>query len=147
VAERGAMYDASGVFYWEKMVVGPEAADMVDLRLPVKQDLLLLSKALDRKISQLNVCVLERPRHEGLVREMGEVGGRVNFMRDGGVAGGIAAARHNTDVDILLGTGGTPEGIITACAIKATGGMIQGRLTPVDEAERQKALDAGHDLD
>lgn len=147
VAERGAMYDASSVFYMEKMVVGPEAADMVDLRLPVKQNLLLLSKALDKNISQLNVCVLERPRHEGLVREIREAGARVKFIMDGDVAGGIAAARHNTDVDILLGTGGTPEGIITACAIKATGGMIQGRLAPVDEAERQKALDAGHDLD
>src|SRR5699024_2019997 len=80
VAERGAMYDASSVFYMEKMVVGPEAADMVDLRLPVKQNLLLLSKALDKKISQLNVCVLERPRHEGLVREIREAGARVKFI-------------------------------------------------------------------
>ncbi|HEY4535406.1 MAG TPA: class II fructose-bisphosphatase [Enteractinococcus sp.] len=147
VAERGSMYDASSVFYMEKMVVGPEAADMVDLRLPVKQNLMLLAKALDKKISQLNVCVLDRPRHAGLVKEIREAGARVKFIMDGDVAGGIAAARHNTDVDILLGTGGTPEGIITACAIKATGGMIQGRLAPVDDEERQRAIDAGHDLD
>src|SRR5699024_2244620 len=99
VAERGAMYDASSVFSMEKMVVGPEAADTVDLRLPVKQNLMLLSKALDKKISQLIVSVLERPRHEGLVREIREAGARVKFIMDGDVAGGIAAARHNTDVD------------------------------------------------
>src|SRR5699024_9715830 len=109
-------------------------ADMVDLRLPVKQNLLLLSKALDKKISQLNVCVLERPRHEGLVREIREAGARVKFIMDGDVAGGIAAARHNTYVDILIGTGGTSEGINNACAIKSTGGMMKGRFTSVDDA-------------
>src|SRR5690625_7190436 len=127
------MYDASSVFYMDKMVVGPEAADMVDLRLPVKQNLMLLSKALDKKISQLNVCVLERPRHEGLVREIREAGARVKFIMDGDVAGGIAAARHNTDVDILLGTGGTPAGTITACGIEAPDGLIQGRLARSEE--------------
>ncbi|MGO1182858.1 MAG: class II fructose-bisphosphatase [Micrococcaceae bacterium] len=147
VAERGTMFDASSVFYMEKMVVGPEAAEMVDLRLPVKQNIHLLSKALNKPVSQLNICVLDRPRHEGLVREIRDAGARVKFIMDGDVAGGIAAARHNTDVDMLLGTGGTPEGVVTACALKATGGMIQGRLAPIDDDERQKAIDAGLDLD
>ncbi|SFV23792.1 fructose-1,6-bisphosphatase II [Micrococcus terreus] len=147
VAERGAMFDPSAVFYMDKMVVGPEAADFVDLRLPVKQNIHLVSKALNKPASQLNVCVLERPRHEKLVQEIREAGARVKFIMDGDVAGGIAAARPGTDVDMLLGIGGTPEGIVTACAIKATGGIIQGRLAPVDDAERQRAIDAGHDLD
>lgn len=147
VAERGAMFDPSAVFYMDKMVVGPEAADFVDLRLPIKQNIHLVSKALNKPVSQLNVCVLERPRHEKLVQEIRAAGARVKFIMDGDVAGGIAAARGGTDVDMLLGIGGTPEGIITACAIKALGGVIQGRLAPKDEAERQKALDAGHDLD
>ncbi|WBL18992.1 class II fructose-bisphosphatase [Citricoccus sp. NR2] len=147
VAERGTMFDASSVFYMEKMVVGPEAAEMVDLRLPVKQNIHLLGKALNKPVSQLNICVLDRPRHEGLVREIREAGARVKFIMDGDVAGGIAAARHNTDVDMLLGTGGTPEGVVTACALKATGGMIQGRLAPTDDDEKQKAIDAGLDLD
>ena len=147
VAERGAMFDPSAVFYMDKMVVGPEAADFVDLRLPVKQNIHLVSKALNKPVSQLNVCVLERPRHEKLVQEIREAGARVKFIMDGDVAGGIAAARPGTDVDMLLGIGGTPEGIVTACAIKATGGIIQGRLAPVDDAERQRAIDAGHDLD
>ncbi|WP_136089512.1 class II fructose-bisphosphatase [Auritidibacter ignavus] len=147
VAERGTMFDPSAVFYMEKMIVGPEAAEMVDLRLPVKQNVHLLSKALDKPVSQLNICVLDRGRHEGLVREIREAGARVKFIMDGDVAGGIAAARHNTDVDMMLGIGGTPEGIITACAVKAIGGMIQGRLAPTDQAEREKAREYGHDLD
>lgn len=146
VAERGRMYDPSAVFYMEKMVVGPEAADYVDLRLPVKQNITLVAKALGKPVNQVTVCVLERPRHEGLVREIREAGARVKFIMDGDVAGAIAAAR-GAGVDMLLGTGGTPEGIIAACAVKATGGMIQGRLAPVDDAERQQAIDAGHDLE
>ncbi|GAA1488764.1 class II fructose-bisphosphatase [Brachybacterium sacelli] len=146
VAEKGSMYDPSAVFYMEKMVVGPEAAEFVDLRLPTAQNIALVAKALGKPISQVTVCVLERPRHEPLVQEIRESGARVKFIMDGDVAGAIAAAR-GSGVDMLLGTGGTPEGIIAACAVKATGGMIQGRLTPIDDEERQKALDAGHDLD
>ncbi|WP_010533074.1 class II fructose-bisphosphatase [Brachybacterium squillarum] len=146
VAERGCMYDPSAVFYMEKMVVGPEAAEFVDLRLPVGQNIRLVAKALDKPVNQVTVCVLERARHEGLVREIREAGARIKFIMDGDVAGAIAAAR-GTGVDMLLGTGGTPEGIVAACAIKATGGMIQGRLAPLDDAERQKAIDAGLDLD
>ena len=130
----------------EKMVVGPEAADFVDLRLPIKQNIHLVAKALGKPVNQVTVCVLERPRHEQLVQEIRDAGARVKFIMDGDVAGAIAAAR-GTGVDMLLGTGGTPEGIVAACAIKATGGMIQGRLAPRDDDERQKAIDAGHDLD
>lgn len=146
VAEKGSMYDPSAVFYMEKMVVGPDAADFVDLRLPVKQNIALVAKALGKPVSQVTVCVLERARHEPLVQEIREAGARVKFIMDGDVAGAIAAAR-GAGVDMLLGTGGTPEGIIAACAVKATGGMLQGRLAPIDDAERQKALDAGHDLE
>ncbi|MGO2585414.1 MAG: class II fructose-bisphosphatase [Brachybacterium tyrofermentans] len=146
VAEKGSMYDPSAVFYMEKMVVGPEAADYVDLRLPVAQNITLVAKALNKPVSQVTVCVLERPRHEPLVQEIRDAGARVKFIMDGDVAGAIAAAR-GAGVDMLLGTGGTPEGIIAACAVKATGGMLQGRLAPIDDAERQKAVDAGHDLD
>ncbi|MDN5687223.1 MAG: class II fructose-bisphosphatase [Brachybacterium sp.] len=146
VAEKGSMYDPSAVFYMEKMVVGPEAAEFVDLRLPVAQNIALVAKAKGKPISQVTVCVLERPRHEPLVEEIRQAGARVKFIMDGDVAGAIAAAR-GAGVDMLLGTGGTPEGIIAACAVKATGGMIQGRLAPVDDAERQKAVDAGHDLE
>ncbi|HIW98926.1 MAG TPA: fructose-bisphosphatase class II, partial [Candidatus Nesterenkonia stercoripullorum] len=131
----------------EKLVTGPEAADMVDLRLPVKQNLHLIAKAKGKKINQLNVCVLDRPRHSGLVDEIRQAGARTRFIMDGDVAGGIAAAREASSVDVLMGTGGTPEGIVTACAIRAIGGVIQGRLAPTDDEERQAAIDAGHDID
>ncbi|MDQ0733989.1 class II fructose-bisphosphatase [Arthrobacter agilis] len=147
VAERGSMFDPSAVFYMEKLVTGPEAADMVDLRLPVKQNLHLIAKANNKKVSQLNVMILDRDRHKPLVEEIRAAGARTKFIMDGDVAGAIAAAREGTDVDALMGIGGTPEGIVAACAIKSLGGVIQGRLWPTSDEEKQKALDAGHDLE
>ena len=147
VADGGSMFDPSAVFYMEKLVTGPEAADFVDLRLPVKQNLHLVAKAKGKKINELTVCVLDRPRHAKLIEEIRACGARTRIILDGDVAGAIAACREGTGVDVMLGTGGTPEGIVAACAIKATGGVIQGLLAPTDEAEREKALAAGHDLD
>ena len=147
VADGGSMFDPSAVFYMEKLVTGPEAADFVDLRLPVKQNLHLVAKAKGKKINELTVCVLDRPRHAKLIEEIRACGARTRIILDGDVAGAIAACREGTGVDVMLGTGGTPEGIVAACAIKATGGVIQGRLAPTDDAEREKALAAGHDLD
>lgn len=147
VAERGTMFDPSAVFYMEKLVTGPEAADMVDLRLPVKQNLHLIAKAKGVKVNQLTVMVLDRDRHQGLIQEIRDAGARTKIILDGDVAGAIAAARTGTGVDALMGIGGTPEGIVAACAIKTLGGVIQGRLWPTSDEEKQKALDAGHDLD
>ena len=147
VADGGSMFDPSAVFYMEKLVTGPEAADFVDLRLPVKQNLHLVAKAKGKKINELTVCVLDRPRHAKLIEEIRACGARTRIILDGDVAGAIAACREGTGVDVMFGTGGTPEGIVAACAIKATGGVIQGRLAPTDDAEREKALAAGHDLD
>ena len=142
VADGGTMFDPSAVFYMEKLVTGPDAAEFVDLRLPVKQNLHLVAKAKGKKVSELTVCVLDRPRHAKLIQEIREAGARTRIILDGDVAGAIAACRENTGVDLMLGTG-----VVAACAIKATGGVIQGRLAPTDEAEREKALEAGHDLD
>ena len=147
VAPRGSMYDPSAVFYMEKLVAGPEAADAVDIRLPVAKNIDLVAKAKGISRSDVTVCVLDRPRHAALVQEIRDAGARIKFISDGDVAGAITAARPDTGVDLLVGTGGTPEGIITACAIKAVGGVIQGRLAPIDDDERQRAIDAGHDLD
>ncbi|BAS13446.1 fructose-1,6-bisphosphatase class 2 [Arthrobacter sp. Hiyo8] len=109
VAERGTMFDPSAVFYMEKLVTGPEAADMVDLRLPVKQNLHLIAKAKGVKVNQLNVMILDRDRHRPLVEEIREAGARTKFIMDGDVAGAIAAARSGTGVDALMGIGGTPK--------------------------------------
>jgi fructose-1,6-bisphosphatase II len=147
VAPRGAMYDPSAVFYMKKLVTGPEAADVVDIRDPVAENIRRVAKAKGSEPEDVTVVLLDRPRHNALVDEIRKTGARIKFITDGDVAGAIMAARPNTGVDLLLGIGGTPEGIIAACAMKCIGGVIQGQLWPRDDDERQKALDAGHDLD
>ncbi|GAB3108819.1 class II fructose-bisphosphatase [Janibacter alkaliphilus] len=147
VADRGAMYDPSAVFYMDKLVAGPEVADVVDIRLPAAENIRRVAKAKGEQPEDITVVMLDRPRHEAVAREVRDAGARIRFISDGDVAGAISAARPGTGIDLLLGIGGTPEGIITACAIKCLGGVIQGRLWPVDDEERQRAVDAGHDLD
>ncbi|WP_432515213.1 class II fructose-bisphosphatase [Kineococcus sp. SYSU DK001] len=147
VAERGTMYDPSAVFYMDKLAVGPEGADVVDIRLPVRENIRKLAKAKKRWVEDVTVCILDRPRHAQLAQEVRDAGARIKFISDGDVAGAVMAAREGTGVDLLLGVGGTPEGIITACAMHCLGGTIQGRLWPRDDDEKQKAIDAGHDLD
>lgn len=147
VAPRGTMYDPSAVFYMEKLVTGPEAADVVDIRLPVAENIHLVAKAKGCGPEDVTVVLLDRPRHEQMAEEIRATGARIKFITDGDVAGAIMAARPDTGIDLLLGIGGTPEGIITACAMKCIGGVIQSRLWPQDDEERQRALDAGHNLD
>ncbi|QFU86268.1 class II fructose-bisphosphatase [Amycolatopsis sp. YIM 10] len=147
VAERGAMFDPSAVFYMEKLAVGPEAAGLVDLAAPVAENIRRVAQAKNSGVSDVTVCILDRPRHEQLVKEVREAGARIRFISDGDVAGAIAVARPNTGVDMLLGIGGTPEGIIAASALKCIGGELQGRLWPKDDEEREKAVGAGHDLE
>ncbi|WP_408896710.1 class II fructose-bisphosphatase [Nocardioides sp. R1-1] len=147
VAPRGTMYDPSAVFYMEKLVTGPEAAEVVDIRYPVAENIHQVAKAKGSNPSDVTVVLLDRPRHAQLVEEIRATGARIKFITDGDVAGAIMAARPDTGIDLLLGIGGTPEGIIAACAMKAMGGTIQGRLWPTDDEERQRAVDAGHNLD
>ena len=141
------MYDPSAVFYMEKLATGPEAADVVDIRYPVAENIHQVAKAKGSAPEDVTVVLLDRPRHEQIVQEIRETGARIKFITDGDVAGAIMAARADTGIDLLLGIGGTPEGIIAACAMKCLDGVIQGRLWPDDEAERERAVDAGHDLD
>ncbi|MBB1256036.1 class II fructose-bisphosphatase [Streptomyces alkaliterrae] len=147
VAERGAMFDPSAVFYMDKLATGPEAAEFVDINAPASVNVRRVAKAKGCAPEDVTVVILDRPRHESIVKEVREAGARIKFISDGDVAGAIMAVREGTGVDLLLGIGGTPEGIIAACAIKCLGGTIQGKLWPKDDEERQRALDAGHDLD
>ena len=147
VAPRNTMFDPSAVFYMEKLVTGPEAADVVDIRKPVAENIRAVAQAKGMHEHDVTVVLLDRPRHKRLVEEIRQTGARIKYILDGDVAGAISAARPDTGIDLLLGVGGTPEGIIAACAMKCMGGVIQGRLWPKDDDERQKALDAGHDLD
>ena len=142
VADRGSMLDASSVFYMDKLVTGP-GVGVVDIRLPIGENIRLLAGALGKPVEEMVVSVLHRPRHEKLIDEIREAGAGTRLMSDGDVAGGINAARHNARTDMCVGVGGSPEGIVTACAIKALGGHIQGRLWPRDDDEKQKGIDAG----
>ncbi|HEV7851105.1 MAG TPA: class II fructose-bisphosphatase, partial [Mycobacterium sp.] len=146
VAERGAMFDPSAVFYMNKIAVGPEAVDAIDITAPIGENIRQVAKAKHLSVSDMTVCILDRPRHEQLMAEVREAGARIRLITDGDVAGAISACRPNSGTDLLAGIGGTPEGIITAAAIRCMGGAIQGQLAPKDDEERQKAIDAGYDL-
>jgi fructose-1,6-bisphosphatase II len=146
VSARRSMYDPSAVFYMSKLVTGPAAADVVDLEAPVAYNISAVAKAKGCSRQDVTVVILDRPRHEQLISEVRAAGARIKLITDGDVAGAIMAAREGTGVDLLLGIGGTPEGIIAACAVKCLGGVIQGRLAPRDDEERDRAIAAGHDL-
>lgn len=147
-AERGTMYDPHEVFYMKKIAVGPEAAGTIDITAPIAHNINAVAKAKGIHPSQVNVVVLDRPRHKDLIAEIRRAGAKIRFISDGDVAGAVAAAQPaslNT-VDIMMGIGGTPEGIITACAMKCMGGEIQGILAPRNEDEAARAVAAGHKL-
>jgi fructose-1,6-bisphosphatase II len=148
VAERGSMFDPSAVFYMEKIATGPEAADVIDITAPVHVNIQKVAKAKskDGRPEDVTVVILDRPRHAELVSAVRDAGARIKFISDGDVAGAIMAAKAGTGVDLLLGIGGTPEGIIAAAALSCMGGCIQGRLWPQGPEEREKAEAAGHDL-
>ena len=146
VSARGSMYDPSAVYYMTKLVTGPEAARAVDIDAPPAVNVVAVARAKGCSASDVTVVILDRPRHAELISDVRAAGARIKLLTDGDVAGAIMAARDGTGIDLLLGIGGTPEGIIAACAIKCLGGVILGKLAPRDDAERLKALDAGHDL-
>ncbi|MEV4240959.1 MULTISPECIES: class II fructose-bisphosphatase [unclassified Nocardia] len=146
VAERGAMFDPSAVFYMHKIAVGPDAAGVIDISAPIGENISRVAKAKSLSKSDLTVCILDRPRHAELIQEVRDAGARIRLISDGDVAGAIACARPDSGTDILVGIGGTPEGIIAAAAMRCMGGELQGMLAPKDDEERQKAIDAGHDL-
>lgn len=147
VADRGAMYDPKDLFYMEKIVTGPEGIGVIDLDRPIGENVRALAKAKGKPVEEIVVAVLDRPRHEQLISDIRAAGAGTELLLDGDVAGGINAARESMRIDMCVGIGGTPEGVITACAIKSLGGFMQGRWFPRNDAEREQALAAGHDLD
>jgi fructose-1,6-bisphosphatase II len=147
VAERGTMFFPGAAMYMDKIAVGREAADVVDITATPEENVRAVAKAKGLDVREVTVVVLERDRHEQLIGELRDAGARVNLIRDGDVAPAIASAQAFTGVDMLMGIGGTPEGVISAAAIKSLGGAIQGKLWPRNDAERQELLAAGFDLD
>ena len=147
LAERGTMFDPGPCVYMDKLVCGPEAADVVDLDAPPEENVYRVAKALNVKAADISVTILDRPRHEELIASVRNAGARVFLITDGDVGGSINAAREGTGVHLLMGIGGTPEGVISACAVKCLGGHMLGRLWPRNDDERSLAKDAGYDLD
>jgi len=146
MSERGTMFDPGPCVYMEKIAAGPAASDAIDIDAPVKANLEAVAKALGEKVSDVTAVILDRDRHADIIRECREAGARIRLIPDGDVAGAISVAWRNSGNDILFGIGGTPEGVLAACALKALGGTIQGKLWPRDDAERNAAVDAGYDL-
>ncbi|CAN5199728.1 class II fructose-bisphosphatase [soil metagenome] len=147
VSERGSMFDPGPCMYMEKVAVGPDAAEVIDITASTTENLRAVARALGKQVSEVTAVVLDRPRHDDLIGEIRQAGARILSISDGDVAGAISTAWPESGADILLGIGGTPEGVITAAALKAMGGAMQGRLWPRDDAERQAAVAAGYDLD
>ena len=145
VAERGTMLFPGAALYMEKIAVGPDAIEAIDIERSPAENVVAVAGALGKTPREVDVVVLERERHDELIAELRDAGARVRLVRDGDVAPAIAAAQPGTGVDMLYGIGGTPEGVISAAALKCVGGGIQGRLWPRNDDERQQLLDAGLD--
>lgn len=145
VAPAGTMYNPGPSFYMQKLVVPPAARDVVDIDAPVKENLRNIAKALDKDVDDLVVFVLDKPRHEKLIQQIRESGARIQLHRDGDVAGALMTVDPRSDVDVMMGTGGTPEGVLAACAIKGIGGQILARLDPQSYIEKEAIHAAGID--
>jgi fructose-1,6-bisphosphatase II len=147
VAERGSMFDPGPCVYMEKLAVAGDVIGAVDLLAPIEDNLAIIAGVRRKRPEDVTVAILDRPRHADLVQRVLSTGARIKFLLDGDVGGAILAADEGSTVDVLVGIGGTPEGVIAACAMKCLDGAIFGKLYPRDDGERQAALDAGYDLD
>src|SRR5947199_1009372 len=145
VSERGTMFDPGPCVYMDKIAVGPEAADVIDLDAPVRANLEAVAKAKGEDVDDITAVVLDQPRHEDIIRQCREAGARIKLIQDGDVAAAITVATPGSGTDILFGIGGTPEGVIAAAALKCMGGEIHGLLTPSNYEELTVARVAGYD--
>jgi fructose-1,6-bisphosphatase II len=146
LSPRGTMFDPKGAFYMNKIVTGAQAATAIDISAPVSENVKRVAKVKGVDVSDITVIVLDRSRHADLLSQLRKVGARIRLIRDGDVAAAIKTTRMGTGIDILMGIGGTPEGVVTAAAMRALGGVIQGQLMPQSEKEESSAREAGHDL-
>jgi fructose-1,6-bisphosphatase II len=147
IAPRGSMFDPVDTFYMDKLVTIGAARGRLDLRRSVAENLVTLAAIKGVDVAELTVAVLDKPRHTQLTAEIRETGASVRQLREGDVSAAVAAASVGSGIDLLLGIGGTPEGVIAACAVRALGGFMQGRLAPQTDEQRAAAEAAGHDLD
>jgi fructose-1,6-bisphosphatase II len=146
MSEQGTMFDPGPCVYMEKLAVGPDGVGAIDITRPVTWNLEAVAAAKGKSVRDLIVVILDRPRHAEIIAEVRAAGARTRLIPDGDVLGAISTAWWDSDEDLLIGTGGTPEGVIAAAALKSMGGELQGRLWPRDEAERAAAVAAGYDV-
>ncbi len=147
MAPRGAMLNPGPFVYMNKIAVGPAVRDAIDIEAPVKDNLAKIARAKGEDIADLTVVILDRPRHEELIKEVRLAGARIRLIPDGDVAGALMTSWPGSGIDVLLGVGGTPEGVIAACALRAMGGNIQGKLFPRTQAEADLGREMGYHVD
>lgn len=147
VAESGTLYSPKHIFYMNKIATGPEAGDVIDIELSATENIKRVAKAKRKAVEDVTVVVLDRPRHEELIGEIRSLGARIKLIPDGDVAGALMTCKEDSGVDLLLGIGGSPEAVISACAIKCIGGNFQCKLWPRNEEERARCLELGMDID
>ncbi len=147
IAPRGTMFDPGPFVYMDKIAVGPKAKGLIDIEAPLRENLEKIALSENKSINDLTVIMLQRPRHDELIREVREIGARIRLIPDGDVAGALMTCLPESGIDALLGVGGTPEGILAACAIRAMGGELQGKLFIRNEEEKKLGLKMGYSLD
>jgi fructose-1,6-bisphosphatase II len=147
LAPRGTMFYPGPFVYMNKIAVGPEAKDAIDIEAPVDENLQKIARARGCRVEDLTTVILDRPRHESLIAEVRKCGARIRLIHDGDVAGALMTAWPDSGIDVLLGIGGTPEGVLAACALRAIGGTIQGKLHARNEEEAQRGREMGYDFD
>lgn len=147
IAERGSMFNPGPIVYMFKMAVGPEARGQIDINASIKDNLHSVADAKAMDVDDLTIVMLDRPRHAEMMQEIRNVGARIRFITDGDVSGALMTAWPDSGIDMLIGIGGTPEGVLAACALKSMGGEIQGKLYPRNEQETELARSQGYDLD
>ncbi len=147
ISPRGTMFDPGPFVYMNKIAVGPEARGAIDIEAPVADNLRKIAHARQKALEDLTVVILDRPRHEELIAEVRRQGARISLIQDGDVAGALMTAWPDSGIDVLLGIGGTPEGVLAACALRAMGGEIQGKLHARNEDELHRGREAGYDFD
>jgi fructose-1,6-bisphosphatase II len=147
IAPRGTMFNPGPFVYMNKIAVGPQAKGQIDIEAPVEHNLKAIARAKGEKVEDLTVVILDRPRHEQLIAEVRCVGARIRLIPDGDVAGALMTAWPDSGIDALMGVGGTPEGVLSACALRAMGGELQGKLFARNDDELRRGLEAGYDFE
>jgi len=146
ISEKDTMYNPKHIFYMNKIATGPQAADVIDIEAPISENIRKVAKALDKNTEDVTVVILDRPRHEHMIKEIRDVGARIRLIPDGDIAGALMTCKDDSGIDLLIGIGGSPEAVVSACALKCVGGNMQCKLWPRNQEEAAKCKEQGMDI-